>query len=109
VRIHHVAVVVTDLARAEAFYCGLLGLAVIRRWDDEQGNHRSTWVAVGDAFLALERGESSHRAHCVALAIDRSERERWRALLPIERESPYSLYFRDPDGNLIALSHYPEG
>lgn len=107
-RVHHIAVVVTDLARAEAFYCDLLGLAVLRRWHDENG-HRSTWIAIGDAFLALERGVEPARAHCIALAISRDEREHWRERLTIERESAYSLYFRDPDGNLIALSHYPDG
>jgi glyoxylase I family protein len=25
----------------------------------------------------------------------------------VERESPYSLYLRDPDGALVALSHHP--
>ncbi len=51
--------------------------------------------------------------HCIALAILPSEREYYRKYLqnegiPIERESPYTLYIRDPDGALIGLSHYPE-
>jgi hypothetical protein len=51
--------------------------------------------------------------HCVALAITPAEREPLRAHLaagghPVERESPYTLYTRDPEGNLIAFSHYPE-
>ena len=97
------AVVVTDLARAEAFYCGVLGLRVIKRWEE-----RSIWVELGDAFLALEKGDSPHRAHCIALAIRRDEREQWRSRVTVERETAYTLYFRDPDGNLIALSHYPD-
>jgi hypothetical protein len=49
----------------------------------------------------------------VALAIARSEREAWRLRLaaaghPVERESPYTLYVRDPDGALVALSHWPD-
>ncbi len=119
--LHHLAVVVEDLSRAEKFYCDVLGLTVLRRWNDDHGVHRSTWVLLGDAFLAIERAGSAgpKRAddapghHCVALKIDASEREDWRARLtsaghPIERESPFSIYFRDPDGNLLALSHYPE-
>ena len=39
--IHHLAVVVRDLDRAEAFYGGVLGLAVERRWSDEAGAPRS--------------------------------------------------------------------
>jgi len=121
VEIHHLAVVVSELARAERFYCDVLGLHVVRRWDDDAGVHRSTWVSLGSAFLALERAATSgpRRAddapghHCVALRIREIERAEWRVRLaaaghPVERESPYTLYFRDPDGNLLAMSHYPE-
>jgi catechol 2,3-dioxygenase-like lactoylglutathione lyase family enzyme len=119
--LHHLAVVVSDLARAEKFYCDVLGLHLVRRWNDDAGAHRSTWVSLGSAFLAIERATRSGpmRAddapghHCVALAIREIERADWRVRLgaagvAIERESPYTMYFRDPDGNLVALSHYPE-
>ena len=111
-----------DLARAEAFYSGVLGLAVIRRWDDEAGSLRSIWCALGgEVFLAIERvagagaarGDDAPGWHCVALRIARADRERWRERLalagyPVERESAFTLYVRDPDGALVALSHHPE-
>ena len=120
-RPHHLAVVVQDLARAEAFYAGVLGLPLVRRWDDDEGRPRSVWLALGgDTFLAVERAASPGpvRAddapgwHCVAPAIEASEREAWRARLeaagvPVERESAFTLYARDPEGSLIALSHWP--
>jgi hypothetical protein len=119
--IHHTAIVVADLARAEAFYAGVLGLAVERRWTDDAGKPRSVWLALGGGqILMLERAEVlvPRRAdgapgwHCLALAIPVDEREAWRARLatariPVERESAYSLYLRDPDGALVALSHWP--
>ncbi|WP_437328809.1 VOC family protein [Sorangium sp. So ce381] len=119
--VHHLAVVVRDLARAEAFYAGVLGLPVARRWTDDAGAPRSVWLDLGGgAFLAVERAEAAGptRAdeapgwHCVALGIAPSEREAWRRRLAaggvvVERESAYTMYARDPDGNLVALSHYP--
>lgn len=120
--LHHLAVVTSDLARAEAFYAGVLGLPIVRRWDDEAGRPRSVWLGLGrEAFLAIERaGASAPRRsdeapgwHCVAFGITPAKREPLRRRLeaaghPIERESAFTLYVRDPDGNLVGLSHYPE-
>jgi catechol 2,3-dioxygenase-like lactoylglutathione lyase family enzyme len=119
--VHHFAVVVRDLARAEAFYVGVLGLPVLTRWSDDAGAPRSIWVSLGSAFLAIERAAASEprRAddapglHCMALAIKPEERAGFRNRLeaagfPIEKESSFSIYFRDPDQNLVALSHYPD-
>jgi catechol 2,3-dioxygenase-like lactoylglutathione lyase family enzyme len=121
--VHHLAVVVRDLGRAEAFYAGVLGLSVRRRWADDAGAPRSIWLDLdGGAFLAVELAGPHLPArpapdlpgwHCVALGIARGEREAFRARLaaaghPVERESAFTLYVRDPEGNLVGLSHYPE-
>ncbi len=121
--VHHLAVVVASLDHAERFYAGVLGLPVLRRWDDAEGAPRSVWLALGGgAFLAVERAGSptsprredlAPGLHCLSLGIRPDEREAWREKLthagfPIERESPYTLYTRDPDGNLIGLSHFPD-
>jgi L-alanine-DL-glutamate epimerase-like enolase superfamily enzyme/catechol 2,3-dioxygenase-like lactoylglutathione lyase family enzyme len=118
---HHVAVVVADLSRAEAFYAGTLGLPVVRRWADDEGRPRSVWLALsGGAFLALERAgdagpmrsDAAPGLHCLALAIAPDERAKLRARLEsrgsaIVRQTAFTLYTRDPDENLVALSHYP--
>ena len=137
--LHHLAVVVGDIERAEVFYTQVLGLRALRRWDDAMGRPRSVWMGLGrGAFLAIEKAGEKPRTsvpeggfaalcpqppggrtdtepgwHCVALAIAPEDRSAWRDRLAaagvrIERESPYTLYLRDPDGNLIGLSHYPE-
>ena len=119
--VHHLAVLVADLDRAEVFYAGVLGLPVLRRHADDAGRPRSVWLGLGGgAFLALERADpgAAGRApsgpgwHCVALGIAVEERESWRARLaaggaPVERETSFTLYARDPEGNLVAFSHHP--
>ena len=128
-RLHHVAVQVADLARAEAFYAGVLGLPVVKRWpgapgEGDEGGERSIWVGLGDgAFLALERCAGapspepfrSPRAglHLVALAIPLAERDAWEARLAahgvaVVHRTDFTLYALDPEGNRVALSHYPK-
>ncbi|HEY0840902.1 MAG TPA: VOC family protein [Vulgatibacter sp.] len=121
---HHLAIQVHDLERAEAFYAGLLGLPVIRRGADEAGAPRSIWVGLaGGGFLALERcpepaaaeGPFAAPEPChllVALSIEPGTREGWEARLaaagfPKEKETAFTFYVRDPDGNRIGLSHHP--
>jgi catechol 2,3-dioxygenase-like lactoylglutathione lyase family enzyme len=122
---HHLAIQVRDLARAERFYAGTLGLAVVRRWprDDGKGD-RSIWVSTGgDEFIALEACEAERppagfhdpRAglHLFALRILKSEREAWEAKLAaaeieVVHRSRYTIYFLDPEGNRLGLSHFPD-
>ena len=120
--VHHVAVVVVDLECASHFYLDLLGLREIRRWNDSEGKWRSIWCALGaGAFLAIERAEHTEPQridtapgfHCLALGIRPDEREMWRkrfeeAGVKVFRESAYTLYVRDPDGNIVGLSHFPD-
>jgi len=120
--VHHVAIKVVDLPRAESFYGGLLGLPVLRRWPAGDGSERSLWLALGDgAFLALERadtgaepkGEGVAGPHLLALKIDRADRAAWLGKLaaanhPVYQETDYTLYVRDPEGNRVGLSHWPD-
>jgi catechol 2,3-dioxygenase-like lactoylglutathione lyase family enzyme len=121
--IHHLAVKVVDLPRAEAFYVGVLGLPVLRRWPMANGQgERSLWLDLGaGAFLALERadrigydkGEDAAGFHLVALHIVPSEREAWIAKLAqaghsVYHQTDFTIYVRDPEGNRIGLSHWPE-
>lgn len=118
--LHHLAVKTTDLSRAEEFWVGALGLEVVRRQSDDAGP-RSIWLSLGQgAFLALERAEVEGPTredgcpgwHCAALKIEPHDRERWRVRLaergwPVAHETAYTLYVRDPEGAVVALSHYP--
>jgi glyoxylase I family protein len=125
---HHLAIQVRDLAAAERFYRDVLGLSVLRRWPagDGQPGERSIWLDAGDgSFLALEvvgggetaaedaRRGTSPGLHLVALRIERAMRARWErrladAGIPVESRTAFTLYLRDPEGNRVGLSHWPD-
>ena len=123
---HHVALQVRDLARAEGFYSGVLGLPVLRRWPAPDGTERAIWLDLGEGtFLALERAADDARLpveqgfrdghagwHLVALEIAPAARSAWEARfelsgVPVVHRSDYTLYVRDPEGNRVGLSSYP--
>ena len=122
---HHLAVQVTDLAAAERFYHGVLGMPVIKRWSHEDGRagERSLWLSAGpDTFVALELcaqpapatdfKDPQARLHLFALRISASDRAAWEqklgaAGIEIVHRSRWTIYVRDPDGNRIGLSHHP--
>lgn len=121
---HHLAIQVTDLARAEAFYGGLLGLPAIARYEDGGGRPRAVWMGLpGGGFLALERcdGPTEPRPfrdarpglHLLALGIRREDRPALEERLagaghPKVAETRFTFYVLDPEGNRVGLSHHPE-
>ena len=121
---HHLAIQVRDLEASARFYSGVLGLAELARHRRADGSLRAIWVGVpGGGFLALEQvsgdlAPSPFRDErpglfLVALRIARKDRDevasRLKAQgLPIEHETGWTLYVRDPEGNRVGLSHHPE-
>lgn len=124
--VHHVAIQVRDLPACERFYRDVLGLPFLRRWPLAEGpGDRSVWLDLGQqSFLALELvtalqpceifpSDTQPGFFVLALRIGREERAAWRQRLAqmdvaIYRESSYTLYLKDPEGNRIGLSHFPE-
>jgi glyoxylase I family protein len=119
-RVHHLALRSRDPARVERFYVDVLGLAVVRR-DDARG---SVWLAAGPVVLMIERagdGEPAPeatsqelRAFAVDRVGDRPTLDAWRAHLgragvAVEAETPFTLYFRDPEARRLAVSLYDFG
>lgn len=130
--ISHFAIKVRDLKAAEAFYCGVLGLAVAKRWPHPGGlGERSLWLETGDregTFLALEMAEPAPQLsappergvaptangghHLLALRIDPSQRASFEARLAaagvtVSHRTAFTIYCADPEGNLLGLSHHP--
>jgi catechol 2,3-dioxygenase len=112
--IHHVALRVSDLPRAVAFYCGVLGLAEMRRFE-EGGALRSVWLRAGSDVIMLERelkgrGPQDGSGHVLALAVDALGpwEERLRAAgVTVDDRTPATLFVRDPHGHRVGLSVFP--
>lgn len=120
---HHVAIQVHDVARVAAFYVELLQLPELKRFHRDDGSLRSIWVGTSSqpgserGFIAIEgnpsQGTGALGYSMVALRIDASQRqaiaaELKRKGLVIEKETGWTLYVRDPEGNLVGLSHHPD-
>ena len=116
----HVVLKVTDLAEAEEFYSGILGLTVCARFD--QDGYKMTFFTLGNHhdFAIMEvsggdNGEDENRIglHHVAFNIGTNLDDLREAKTklddagvsaePIDHEVTKSLYLEDPDGNGIEL------
>lgn len=123
--IHHIAIATEDPVRLASFYTGVLGLSTLGEFRND-GRIRSVWLSTNDnTIVMLEKAGSADPAgprtmdekrtglHLLAFGIPPENRGMWKETLRghkvnVEQESPYSIYFRDFDGNLLALSHYPD-
>ncbi len=118
----HVVLRVSDCARAERFYAGILGLPVCARLDRNSRGLKMVFFSLGNHhdFAVMEvSGEGSSRSdtavglHHVAFNIGTTldELREAKAKLeaagiatnPIDHEVTKSLYFSDPDGNGVEV------
>lgn len=116
----HVVLRVTDLARAEAFYAGLLGLPVCARFDES--GMKMTFFTLGDHHdLAVMKvsGDGGptnpssagldHVAFNIGTTLDelRDAKSKLEAagipMRPVDHVVTKSLYIEDPDGNGVEL------
>jgi catechol 2,3-dioxygenase-like lactoylglutathione lyase family enzyme len=121
---HHIAIFARDVERLARFYREQLQLKELRRFLRDDGSLRSIWLSARagggerDGFLAIEAeaGEGGRGAQgfaMLALRIDPAAREEAKQGLlaagyPLERETGWTMYVRDPEGNLVGLSHHPD-
>jgi glyoxylase I family protein len=120
-RLDHVVLQVSDLARAEAFYSAVLGARVERRIDKPIV---LVQLRIGDSLLDLvpkpsagEEGQNMEHfcmrvepfdPEAIAAHVRRcgAEPEPMRELYGADGYGP-SIYFRDPDGNKVEVKGPP--
>ena len=120
-KIHHIALASRNPAELAQFYIKILGLKELRK-REENGRVVSIWLDLEDSILMLEQSmdtqkdenpfeEKNPGFHLLALKISLNETEAWLSKLKangiaVEHRSDFTIYFRDPEGNRIGLSHY---
>ena len=120
--IDHVEVFVRDIEAAIRWYGDVLGLTELRRWDSEP-----VMIGAGGTMLALFRAGASAPEttglrslkgvgwHLVAWRTTKTGFEAAQRHLsergirfrgPIDHGVAWSIYFDDPDDNLLEITHY---
>ena len=120
-RLHHLACGTPDVERLARFYSNVLGLPEVARHFEADGSLRSIWLDLGAGIFMIEKSglEPSPVSgvgagfFLLALRVSPEERTAFEGRLgaagaEIESRSEWTSYARDPDGNRIALSHYPK-
>lgn len=120
-KLHHVALGSADVARLAEFYASVFGLSELARHHTPEGSLRSIWLDLAGTLLMIEHTDEPPRrvAHVgagpflLAFRVTPAERLQIETILErrglaIESRTQFTSYSRDPDGNRIAFSHYPE-
>jgi len=118
--LHHLALGAIDVERVAGFYSDNFGLPEVARHLDAAGKLRSIWLKLGSPILMVERTTERCRPvdgvdkglFLLALRVDTVQRIEIEQRLselghPVESRTEHSSYFRDPEGNRFAISHYP--
>lgn len=120
-RLHHIALGARDVEGTARFYRQFGKLTERQRHFDEAGVLRSIWLELDGGILMIERSVASPARvegvgsglFLLAFTIASGERKRLEEELDaaghaIEARTEFTSYTRDPEGNRVGFSHYPE-
>jgi glyoxylase I family protein len=122
-RLHHIGLGARDVEEVARFYREVLDLEECGRHLYGDGRLRSVWLDTGGVILMVEHTRQERDSvegvgagpFLLAFTVaDEAAREAMEARLgergaDIESRTDYSSYFRDPEGNRVAVSYYPFG
>ena len=117
--IHHIAIKAQNLELLKYFYQNQLHLKLVDKQLADDGHVRSYWFDLNGSILMLEEAASQanqedyHDNFVIAFKIEPEKRLAVKKDLTshgvaITKETEYSFYFSDPEGNELAYSHYPK-
>jgi len=127
--VHHAAIKVVDVEGVARFYANVLGLPEAARHPAPGGGPRSVWLDAGGTRVMVElsgrsaapgvtppRSVFEHDPpghHLLALRVAAGSGPAWTRWLvslgvPVEARTRSTLYVRDPEGNRIGLSAWPD-
>ena len=119
--LHHLALGARDVEALAQFYQSFFKLAHLKTHHDAQNQVRSIWLDLAPGILMIEKSE--HQAQALGamtlgkgpflLAFAADEEQRPTVLenlkthgLSLEGQSEFTIYFRDPEHNRVAVSWY---
>ncbi|MDP3981477.1 MAG: VOC family protein [Chlamydiota bacterium] len=116
--IRHIALRVRDIARAETFYCNILGFQIVWRPDEH-----NLYLSSGFDNLALHQESTMNTNasldHFGIIVQSADQIDVWHQHLlknniPLSkapkthRDGARSLYLQDPEGNMIQILYHPD-
>jgi hypothetical protein len=120
-RLHHVALGARNVETVADFYRRAFELGEQRRFTETDGALRSIWLAADSVLLMIERTEAlpsqvqtiGSGPFLLAFHVAPEERAQVETRLAalgaaVESKSSFTTYARDPEGNRVAISHYPD-
>jgi glyoxylase I family protein len=122
VRVHHLALGARNVARVSEFYQEVFELPETARHQYADGTLRSVWLSAEGTLLMIEFSDQPESAQAgstrpglflIAFEVSAARRSLLEQRLEargahIERRTEFTSYTRDPEGNQVAISHFPE-
>ncbi|EPG73245.1 hypothetical protein LEP1GSC058_2540 [Leptospira fainei serovar Hurstbridge str. BUT 6] len=108
--IHHIAIATDHPDLLKIFYDRLPGIEFEKDNLLSDGSIRSTWFRCGEALIMIEREEFRKGPQALVFDAKSSDIKKQIEMQlgdKIEDRTEYTIYLRDPDGNRIGYSSYP--